>query len=71
MFSSLIDAIANLMQEISASIAFRISQKFRIRNSPIVSVVVQLLVFAFLVVPIFLAIVASFLWVLALIFFGK
>ena len=71
MFSPLIDAMTNLVQELSASIAFRVSQKFRIREGPIVSFVVQLVIFVFLVVPVFLATVALFLWALALIFFGK
>jgi hypothetical protein len=57
-----IEAIFELLQEFAAAIAFRISQVFQLSDRPKTTVAIQFAVFAFVVIPLFVALVFGLLW---------
>ena len=69
MLGAFIESIADLLQEVAVSIAFRLSQKFRFPVHPWLSVLIEFLMFALLIVPIFISLlVLAFCVVKSLLF---
>jgi len=58
----MIDIFVDLLQEVAASIAFRLSQAFHLPTSPRVAVLAQFVVFTLIVVPLVVVFVAGGLW---------
>jgi hypothetical protein len=58
------DLLVELLQELAAAIAFRISQILPFTASPKANLALQFVVFALVVIPLFLALVIGSIWLL-------
>ncbi|MCB1864254.1 MAG: hypothetical protein KDG50_02405 [Chromatiales bacterium] len=61
----MIGILFDLLKELSASFAFRISQRFHLSSQPKLTIFIQFLVFAFVLITIFAGLITGITWLLA------